>query len=186
MLIKILKSQELTPFHIAGLAIVLALINLSIHWPGQLTPDSRAQLLQAITGTYSDWHPPIMSVIWRQLLFADYLLQPMLILQISLHWLGIGLFSYSLNRSKYQKAALLMLASGLTPIAFKYTGIIQKDSLLASALIAAFGIASLGNLKLTWCGILIGHFSEIDVFSKSYIILCIYCSNNDSSQSVNK
>lgn len=153
--IKKYRLYELKPLHIALLTIILTFVNLIIHWPGQLNPDSKGQLLEAYAGNYSDWHPPVMAVIWRQMLFLDYALEPMLLLQISLHWLGFGLFSYSLCKAKRPITALIMLFSGFTPIAFKYTGIIQKDTLLTSLMIAGFGFVSLGNLKLKWFGVLI-------------------------------
>ncbi len=158
---KITYRFQLNPLHIAALTIVLALVNLIIHWPGQLTPDSKVQLLQAYTGNYSDWHPPIMAFIWRQLLFSEYTLEPMLMFQISFHWIGIGLFSYSLCMAKHPNSALLMLISGLTPIAFKYTGILQKDTLLASLMLAGFGFASLSNLKFKWCGVIIAFIAML-------------------------
>jgi hypothetical protein len=152
---------ELKTLHILVLSIVFAFINLTIHWPGNLTPDSKGQLLEAYAGNYSDWHPPIMALIWRQLLFFGYSLEPMLVFQISFHWLGLGLFSYSICKAKYPISALLMLISGFTPIALKYTGVIQKDTLLTSLMIAGFGLTSLDNLKLKWFGILIGFIAML-------------------------
>ena len=147
---------ELSLIHIAGLAFVFALFNLAIHWPGQLTPDSNSQLIEATSGNYRDWHPPIMAAIWRQLLLFGSHTVPMLVLQIALHWLGIGLLAAMLCREKLHKAAMIMLLSGFTPIAFKYTGIIQKDSLLASFMIAGFGFASIGNISFKWGGLMLG------------------------------
>ena len=143
---------KLTPIHIAVLAIVLALVNLITHWRGELTPDSKNQLLQATSGHFQDWHPPIMTAIWRGLLFFGSDTVPMLTLQIALHWLGIGLFAVALCRANHHRASLIMLISGFTPIAFKYTGVIQKDSLLASFFIAGFGLMTLNDVKVRWGG----------------------------------
>ena len=56
---------------------------------------------------------------------------------------GFWALAEALRREQSGKWALAMLAVGLSPIAIKYTGVIQKDTLLASFFIAAFGVAAL-------------------------------------------
>ncbi len=125
---------------LAMAALFLAAANLAVHWPGNLTPDSNNQLSQAMTEAYTDWHPPLMAKIWALLGGTP---QAMLALQITLHWFGFWSLAETLRRGKAGKWPWAMLAVGLTPIAIKYTGVIQKDSLLAEFLITAFGLAAL-------------------------------------------
>jgi hypothetical protein len=123
-------------------AVLCCLVSLFAYWPGELTPDSLNQLEQARTGHLTDWHPPLMAVIW------ELWPQPavMLVIQIGLHWLGIGCLAGRLQSDGSKRWAWAMLALGFTPIAFKYVGVIQKDSLLASCMIAAFGVACWSRL----------------------------------------
>lgn len=150
------SPRQLRPFHVGALAALLALLNLTLRWPGELNPDSTGQLRQAIAGEWSDWHPPIMAVIWRWLLHFGSGAAPMLVLQVTLHWLGLGVLALVLLRRGCPRAALLMLAGGLTPMALKYTGVIQKDSVLASFLIGGFGLACLDNARARAAGVLVG------------------------------
>lgn len=124
----------------AAIALLLAAANLAVGWPGTLTPDSKSQLSQVITGVFTDWHPPLMAVIWS---LIGGTVPSMLTLQIGLHWFGFWALAEALRRDDAGKWAWAMLALGLTPIAVKYTGVIQKDSLLASFFISAFGLAAL-------------------------------------------
>jgi hypothetical protein len=142
--------------HIVLMTMLLALINLALRWPGEMPPDSIVMLNEAVSGQYSDWQPPITAILWSWMLhFADGGI-PMLILQVALHWLGIGLFALLLVKNGHRLAALIMLASGLTPIALMYTGVVMKDSLLASLFIAAFGLASFNHKGLKAFGLLFG------------------------------
>ena len=120
--------------------LVLFALNLALRWPGSLTPDSISQLAQARGGHFTDWHPPIMAMLWRAMLPFE---SGMFVLQVAIHWFGIGALGERLRRDRLHKWAYLMLASGLTPIALKYTGVVQKDSLLASCFIASAGFLAL-------------------------------------------
>ena len=115
-------------------AAVLALLTLGICFPGEMTPDAARQLAEARTGKFTDWHPPIMAMLWS---VAPYP-AAMLTLQIGLHWIGIA--GLALRLSGHWR--WVMLAVGLTPIAFKYLGVLQKDTLLTSLFVAAFGLAA--------------------------------------------
>src|SRR3954470_7342970 len=125
----------------AILAIFLAAITLALRWPGTLTPDSTDLLHQAISGHFTDWSPPLLAALWSVGLKLGGTTQSLLIVQVALHWLGIGCLADRLERDGHLKLAVAMLAVGLTPISFTYIGVIMTDTLLASFFIAAFGIA---------------------------------------------
>ena len=47
--------------------ILLSLFAIGVlffYWPGFLSPDSRTQLAQAISGQYTDGSPPVMALYW--------------------------------------------------------------------------------------------------------------------------
>ncbi len=155
MLKSIRRSRiKIKPLPVKWLAIAFGLLNFVLRWPGHLTPDSARQLSQAAASHFDDWHPPLMAWIWQWLIPFGNATASMLAFQIALHWLGIGLFAGVINRGGSYKAALLMLISGFTPIALTYTGVIQKDSLLASFFIAGFGLVAWNSVQLKGVGIL--------------------------------
>lgn len=125
---------------IAVAALLLCAANLAFAWPGALTPDSQSQLQQATSGQFNDWHPPFMAMLWR---LIGATTPAMLAMQVGLHWLGIWAFAEGARRTRGSAWPWALLAIGLTPVALKYTAIIQKDSLLASLLVLAFGLAFL-------------------------------------------
>lgn len=123
---------------ILGVVLASCLVNLVVGWPGILTPDSQDQLAQAVAGRYDDWHPPFMAMLWRALGATP---PAMLIVQVVLHWAGIWTFAEGVRRVRPTRWVWAVVAVGATPIALKYTGVIQKDSLLAGFLLLAFGLS---------------------------------------------
>ena len=151
-----LKNIQMRPTFIALLTAIFIVINLALRWPGALTPDSKIQLNQAVTGIYTDWHPPLMAFIWRHLLSLGDATVVMLILQVTIFWIGIALFSALLAKKGHHLASLIMLISGFTPIALKYSGEILKDSLMTSFFLLAFALASYEKREFRFLGFLFG------------------------------
>lgn len=52
------------------LLFVFLSVNVYLFWPGQMFPDSVMQYNAALTGSYGDHHPPMMSVLWKLLDFV--------------------------------------------------------------------------------------------------------------------
>lgn len=145
MVEKVVRSWPHNRIVVGGVAILLCAANFSVAWPGTLTIDSQSQLSQAISGQFSDWHPPFMAMLWR---FIGPTLSTMLFLQIVLHWLGIWAFAEGVRRIRPSGWIWVILAIGLTPIALKYTQVIQKDSLMTSFFLLAFGLAFLTSRRM--------------------------------------
>ena len=118
----------------AVLAAVGALGTLAVRWPGTLTVDSTNQLRQVISGSYTDWHPPLMAFVWHWLGASP---EAMFVLQVTMFWAGLALVARA-ERSGWP------LLVGLSPIAVYYLGVIGKDTLLASALMFGVGLAAAG------------------------------------------
>jgi hypothetical protein len=147
---------DLKPFHLFLITLVLVVINLLSRWPGELTPDSMVQFNQAVSGQFTDGHPPIMSYLWSLFLpFSEGGIS-MFLLQVFFHWFGLGLFAFILLGHGHKLGALAMLLSGLTPIAMKYTGVILKDTLLVSFFLTAFALASCKKIQLKFAGVFLG------------------------------
>jgi len=128
------------PWALGAAALAFAIVNVAIWWPGVFDSDSEGQLAQALAGSYDDWHPPIMAVIWACLGASA---PAMLVLQSGLHWFGFWSLAESVRRKGRSPYHWAVLAVGLSPIALKFTGVFQKDTLLESLFIAGFGLSSL-------------------------------------------
>lgn len=111
-------------------------------YPGMMMWDSLDQFLQARSDWLSDWHPPVMSLVWRWL---DRIVAgpfPMLALQCGLLWAGGYLLVRDAGpRSTAAKICVLLLAFFFPPV-LCVMGYIVKDALLAGLLMFSFGLAS--------------------------------------------
>ncbi len=108
--------------------------------PGELVSDSREQLRQAISQQYSDWHPPVMALVWSWLIRLSGSAGSLLALHQFLHWLGIGLIADGYYRIDRRRKAWLILAVGAFPLFFFYDRIVVKDVGMASAFVAGTGM----------------------------------------------
>jgi hypothetical protein len=123
------------------------LLSLLLFWPGTALFDTVDQYRQALTGDYTDWHPPIMARLWS--VFAPLWpgTAPMLLLQLGLYWLGLGLLAAALARRGLRWAACAALAMGAMLLLPGWMGAILKDAQMTGALAAATGIAGWYGLE---------------------------------------
>jgi putative flippase GtrA len=121
-------------------ALVFFFTNFAFKYPGELNPDSSRQYAQALSGQYTDWHPPIMAWVWSLLLHIKDGPLAMLTLHLGLHWLGFALIADGLLRLGRPRLAWVALLSGAFPVFLFYNGMIHKDTGMASAMLAAFGL----------------------------------------------
>src|SRR3954471_12983649 len=65
-------SSRIKQFFLTNLVLILIFcLSLSIwilFYPAYMSADAIAQYMQALAGTYDDWHPPIMAVILHYVL----------------------------------------------------------------------------------------------------------------------
>ena len=131
---------------IGSVFIMGFLIHVGILYPGFLCYDAVNQILEAREGVYSDWHPPLMAMIWR---VADGIVPGpagMLLLQLGSVWLGVYLVYRAYFKPYGAKVAapLLGLLLLLPPVV-GISGAILKDVLMWGFLVISFGIA--GHIK---------------------------------------
>ena len=119
---------------LAALGVAGALATIALRWPGALTVDSTNQLRQAVSGHFTDWHPPLMAFVWR---FLGSSPEAMFVLQVVTFWTGLALVANAV-RSRWP------LIVGLSPIVLHYLGVIGKDTLLASVLMLGAGLVASG------------------------------------------
>ena len=122
-------------------AVLVAVLGLAFSaaaaWPGLLSEDSLVQYQAALRGAYGDWHPPLMSWVWRQGLRLLPGAQAMLLLQLAMLWGGLWLFC---RAAQPRPLAPLFLLLGLAPWVLNFSGVIWKDCAMAFALLLAAGL----------------------------------------------
>ncbi|AMK76749.1 MULTISPECIES: hypothetical protein [Methylomonas] len=170
------------------------LIHFGIMYPGFMCYDAVNQILEAREGRFSDWHPPLMAIIWR---FTDSIVPGpagMLLLQLGLVWTGAYLVFQAFFKPYGAKAAapLLCVLLFLPPL-LGISGAILKDMLMWGALFTAFGIVGHINkqsprfafllfvltILVLWLAILMRHnafFATIPILS--FAIFRLYPKNS--------
>jgi hypothetical protein len=115
-------------------------------YPGYMTWDSVQQLQEARNPPLTDWHPPMMALLWR---FTDAVIAgpfPMLVIQTALALFGLdGILRRVIAP---RKAAIAAVTVFLFPPVMVVMAVIWKDSLMAGALLA--GIAALLSPDRRW------------------------------------
>lgn len=128
-------------------AIACASAWLVVFHPGFMSLDSADQLMQARRGVFSDWHAPVMSVLWmglERLVTGPF---GMLLLQVAAFWVGLALMARRIAAPLPVKAGFLVVLAVAPPIV-SIAGAIWKDVLMTSLLVLAGGLA--GRRFLFW------------------------------------
>src|SRR4051794_12442050 len=120
-------------------AFVLAVANFVACFPGIADSDTKGLYLQALAGTYSDWHAPVLALLWSHLDARHWGTAPLLGIEIALYWTGFALVADGLRRVGRSRFALIALLSGLSPFFLFYSRLVSKDVFLAASLIFSFG-----------------------------------------------
>jgi len=128
-------------------ALLLFLASLAIRWPGVAMYDSVRQYDQALSGVYSDWHPPIMARGWALLLPIWPGTAPFFLIQMALWWGGLGLLATVLAGTARRGAAGLILLCGAFPLFLGWQTVILKDAQMAACLTAAVALHAAWSLR---------------------------------------
>lgn len=147
-----LKHPQTPYYALAG----LFLLHVALTWPGTMTPDSQSQYSMAITGNYSDHHPPVMSFTWRYLNMVYPGPGLVLLLHLFFLYAAAGIF---ISTFKDIRIKFFYLLLPIIPSVLVYSWMIWKDVGFAfSYLLLAAILTHLTLLKkrisLT-CGIVI-------------------------------
>ncbi|WP_332908717.1 hypothetical protein [Sphingomonas mollis] len=121
-------------------AAALLLVSLAVFWPGFAEYDSVAQYAQALSGSYDDWHPPVMARLWAGLLVFGAGAGPMLVVQMATYWTGLGLIAAALMRAGRVRTGWAVVAVGLFPLFLGWQAVVLKDAQGAGAMLAAVGV----------------------------------------------
>lgn len=140
-----LGDRALTPVALGG-----ALLIAFAYWPGLTTWDSARQFGEAVSGAIDDWHPPVMQMLWRSLLWIQVGPAPMLVVQLVLYWGGLALLAREMRRRGQGAIGRVLLACGFLPLALALMGAILKDSLMAASLMVTTGLLAVHLRRGGW------------------------------------
>ncbi|MER5214064.1 hypothetical protein ABT063_26705 [Streptomyces sp. NPDC002838] len=114
--------------------------------PGYMSPDSIDQLRQAMGKTpLTDWHPPVLSLVWRALIAVTGSPASMAVLQSVVFWGALWVMAWCVWELTASRAgSLAVLGLGLTPHVLTFVGVVWKDVHTAFALLAACAVAFVG------------------------------------------
>lgn len=113
------------------LAITLILLfgfTLIVQWPGTIYWDSFVQYQEALNGEYTDWHPPVMAVLWRCLIMITGSAGSMMALNLMVLMMAFYLLCRDM---RWFVAVPLVTVLFFNPIFFGNIGIPWKDVQLA-------------------------------------------------------
>jgi hypothetical protein len=126
-------------WYLVGIAGLLWLINSLIFYPGYLSPDSLNQFSQA-TGLIpvTDWHPPVMELVWHVLITITGHASSVLLFQTLLLWSALTLIALTLYRlTKSRRVSVIPFGVALLPVILDISGVVWKDVHMAFALLLA-------------------------------------------------
>ncbi|MEV0090711.1 hypothetical protein [Streptomyces sp. NPDC050738] len=137
------RHGTLWPWCLAATAAVCGYAVSTVFHPGYFSSDSNYQLWQALGDQpVSDWHPAVLTLVWRGLLRTTGDLSAMADLQIAVFWGSLWLLARLVwKKTASRPLSLAMLSVGLAPHIMNFTGVVWKDVHLAYALLAACAIA---------------------------------------------
>ena len=121
-------------------ALVFFAVTVVARFPGEMNPDSVDQYQQAVSGRYTDWHPPVMARLWAVLrVFAD---GPwtMYALQTAVYWLAFGIIAAALMKAERPALAWCALLTGAFPPFLMIAINVHKDVGLAAVFLLAFAL----------------------------------------------
>jgi len=110
------------------------LFNYYSCYPGFASPDTIDQYQQALKGRYTDWHPPVMAMLWHLLNYIVKGPQIMLLLQMLLLWGACWLL---LTQRQSTKWYICIVLFAWAPFVQNFSGYIIKDSQMALSLLLA-------------------------------------------------
>jgi hypothetical protein len=132
------------PFVFFGAALLVPVyVVASAAWPGLYTVDSLKQLRQAMTGSYTDVHPPIMSLLWHGLLWLTGIPASLFILQIALLGIGLLAWQFIFRRTNIAEASPFLVLAAWNPAILNFAGVVWKDVGLAVALLLGFATVAI-------------------------------------------
>ncbi|MFD9823706.1 GtrA family protein, partial [Streptomyces violascens] len=140
---RIRERRVLWPWCLAAMASICGFAVETVFHPGYLSGDSTDQLQQALGDRpVTDWHPPVMALLWRILIDATGAVSVMAALQTAVLWASLWVLARLVwKKTGSRGLSLAMLAVGLAPHILTFTGVVWKDVHMAYTLLAVLAVA---------------------------------------------
>lgn len=133
---EIVRNRYLVPL------LVIATLAVAIHSPGEMSVDSGRQLHEAAIGRSMTWNPPFMSA-WLRMLGRGMVATALFIVINTLAtYISLSAISAYSRRGRSLEVArvAVSIVLVLNPIFFYYVGIVWKDVLIASFVLAVVAL----------------------------------------------
>lgn len=118
-------------------AIVMMLFTIYMFYPGVINADSGSQLLQARLFKFTDWHPPIMSLLWFLLNHIYDGVQTMLVFHNLVFWSALSLLTFWIFPQANLYRILFLIVFGFFPTVLAQLGMVFKDTAMSVSLFLA-------------------------------------------------
>jgi len=114
--------------------------NLGLSFPGSMNNDSLNQYAEAVSGRYTDWHPPVMAWLWSVLRRIADGPAPFFVLHVAGYWAGWWLLADAVRRSGRPRTAWLIALAGAFPTFLFLNATVSKDVGMVAAWLPAIGL----------------------------------------------
>ncbi|MEW9515413.1 hypothetical protein [Streptomyces tubercidicus] len=159
-----LSDRALWPWALAVIAAFCGWVTVLLFSPGFLSLDTVDQLQQALgKRPVTDWHPPVMALLWRALIEVTGRPGAMAALQSAVLWAALWTIAWRVwARTGKRVGSLAILAIGLAPYVMNFTGVVWKDVQMAFALLAACAVAFVARdlpadrIRMRWALLALG------------------------------
>jgi hypothetical protein len=142
----------------AALALIylgLLSVTIALTSPGRMSMDELDMFGQAQSGTYHDWHAPLISWVWRIGLMVTPGALSIHVLGVSLYFLGWYLIAFELLAGRrFWTMWVVAFMSVFPPTWMGLTNSGNKDALLSAILLLSLGVAA-RMARVGWRPILI-------------------------------
>jgi hypothetical protein len=115
-------------------------LNVALQFPGLMDNDSTNQYAEAMSGRYTDWHPPVMAWLWSLLRHVAEGPGPLFVLHLLAWWTGLGLLADAARRAGRTRVALLIVLVGVFPPFVLLNANVIKDVGMVASWVAAVGL----------------------------------------------
>lgn len=118
-------------------------LTLAAFFPGVFSNDSADQLREAMSGSFWDWHPPLMAWVWALLIKATGSVESLLILHVLILTIGAIFWAKILEVLGLQYWTPFVAIVLVTPVVINFSGVLWKDVGFAFSLLLSCGIVGL-------------------------------------------
>lgn len=127
----------------AAIALIAAIANFYVFYPGLYHHDAWAYVNAIRTGEWTNWQPPLLGYMWIPLQWVWSGPQPMLAIFLAGYWTGFVLLAIAYRDEQSRALPWLVFAAAFFPMALNFNSQLVKDISMTICMLLAAGIAAL-------------------------------------------